>query len=359
MTAIRTEQTLRARLLAVLGGSAALGEHLVANPDHWTLLRAEAVPHDLLDPAEIRRTIFSAVDLDPDAPPCTGTVGGPRRAAPGPPAINALRSAYRSVLLVIAGHDLVAAVDASLPIVALPAVCRSLSDLADATLQAALSMAAAALPAAAPPTRLGVIAMGKCGARELNYVSDVDVIFIADHDGRGCRRPGRGCNDRAPRRRNADRSDSPMLATATTLASGLMRICGQVAWEVDAGLRPEGKAGPLVRTPSSHAAYYQRWAHTWEFQAMLKARPAAGDLALGGEFTRITAPGVWSAAGRESFVDDVQAMRRRVEHNIPDAYRDRELKLGAGGLARRRVRRAAPATRARPDRCRSARRPAP
>ncbi len=51
-----------------------------------------------------------------------------------------------------------------------------------------------------------------------------------------------------------------MLATATTLASGLMRICGQVAWEVDAGLRPEGKAGPLVRTPASHAAYYQRWA---------------------------------------------------------------------------------------------------
>ena len=111
-----------------------------------------------------------------------------------------------------------------------------------------------------------------------------------------------------------------------------MRICGQVAWEVDAGLRPEGKAGPLVRTPSSHAAYYQRWAHTWEFQAMLKARPAAGDLQLGGEFTRIAAPGVWSVAGRESFVDDVQAMRRRVEQNIPDAYRDRELKLGAGGL---------------------------
>jgi glutamate-ammonia-ligase adenylyltransferase len=323
ITAVRTERTLRARLLAVLGGSAALGEHLVANPTQWSLLRTEAVPHDLLDPAEIRRTIWSAVDLDPDAPPCTGTSGG-RAGRTGPAAINALRSAYRSVLLVIAGHDLVAAVDASLPIVALPAVCRSLSDLADATLQAALSMAAAALPASAPPTRLGVIAMGKCGARELNYVSDLDVIFIADHD------DPVGPDGPAPR--NADQSDGPMLATATRLASGLMRICGQVAWEVDAGLRPEGKTGPLVRTPASHAAYYQRWAHTWEFQAMLKARPAAGDLLLGGEFTRITAPGVWSAAGRESFVYDVQAMRRRVEQNIPDAYRDRELKLGAGGL---------------------------
>ena len=123
-----------------------------------------------------------------------------------------------------------------------------------------------------------------------------------------------------------------MLATAARLATEMIRICGIVAWEVDAGLRPEGKAGALVRTPASYAAYYKRWANTWEFQAMLKARPAAGDLALGQVFQEITAPGVWSAAGRDSFVDDVQAMRRRVEHNIPDAHRARELKLGSGGL---------------------------
>ena len=123
-----------------------------------------------------------------------------------------------------------------------------------------------------------------------------------------------------------------MLATATQLASGLMRICGAAAWEVDAALRPEGKAGALVRTPAGLAAYYKRWAHTWEFQALLKARPAAGDPGLGEQFLEITAPGVWSAAGRESFVDDVQAMRRRVEENIPERQRDRELKLGAGGL---------------------------
>ena len=153
---------------------------------------------------------MSAVDLDPDAPPCTGTSGG-RAGRTGPAAVNALRTAYRSVLLVIAGHDLVAAVDASLPIVALPAVCRSLSDLADATLQAALSMAAAALPVDAPPTRLGVIAMGKCGARELNYVSDVDVIFIADHD---------ESVERGDSPHKADRPDGPMLATATRWPAG-------------------------------------------------------------------------------------------------------------------------------------------
>ena len=141
---------------------------------------------------------------------------------------------------------------------ALPAVCQALSDLADATLQAGLAVAAASLPATAAPARLAIIAMGKCGAKELNYLSDVDVIFAAGH----------------PAGETGD--DDRMLATATNLAAGLMRICGQAAWEVDAALRPEGKAGALVRTLPSHAAYYHRWAHTWEFQALLKARPAAG-----------------------------------------------------------------------------------
>ena len=164
--------------------------------------------------------------------------------------------------------------------------------------------------------------MGKCGAKELNYLSDVDVIFVADHP-----------HAAGPTRPSSRTGTSPaMLATATQLASGLMRICGAAAWEVDAALRPEGKAGALVRTPAGLASYYKRWAHTWEFQALLKARPAAGDPGLGEQFLEITAPGVWSAAGRDSFVDDVQAMRRRVEDNIPERQRSRELKLGAGGL---------------------------
>ena len=96
-------------------------------------------------------------------------------------------------------------------------------------------MAAAELPAAAAPARLAVIAMGKCGAKELNYISDVDVIFAADH-------PPAGEGERP--------DEARMLATATQLATGMMRICQGVAWEVDAALRPEGKAGALVRTPS-------------------------------------------------------------------------------------------------------------
>ncbi|HEX2315716.1 MAG TPA: bifunctional [glutamine synthetase] adenylyltransferase/[glutamine synthetase]-adenylyl-L-tyrosine phosphorylase, partial [Thermomonospora sp.] len=105
-------------------------------------------------------------------------------------------------------------------------------------------------------------------------------------------------------------------------------------WEVDAALRPEGKAGPLVRTLASHRAYYERWAKTWEFQALLKARPVAGDAELGQAYVDMIGPLVWKAAAGEDFVEDVQAMRQRVEahlHRRTDES-ERELKLGPGGL---------------------------
>ncbi|MGH3466358.1 MAG: bifunctional [glutamine synthetase] adenylyltransferase/[glutamine synthetase]-adenylyl-L-tyrosine phosphorylase, partial [Thermocrispum sp.] len=153
-------------------------------------------------------------------------------------------------------------------------------------------------------TRLSVIAMGKTGGRELNYVSDVDVIFVGEGD----------------------------VALATRVASVMMRLVGGACFEVDAALRPEGKAGALVRTLEGHEAYYKKWARTWEFQALLKARPVAGDEELGVRYAEVVAPLVWSAAERENFVDDVRSMRRRVEKHIPAEIADRELKLGRGGL---------------------------
>jgi glutamate-ammonia-ligase adenylyltransferase len=146
--------------------------------------------------------------------------------------------------------------------------------------------------------------MGKCGARELNYVSDVDVIFVAD---------------------DAD-------ALATRVAGEMMRFAGDAFFEVDAALRPEGKQGQLVRTLDSHIAYYQRWAKTWEFQALMKARPAAGDAELGAQYVEALMPMVWKASEREDFVPEVQAMRRRVEELVPAGVRAREIKLGTGGL---------------------------
>ena len=136
--------------------------------------------------------------------------------------------------------------------------------------------------------------MGKCGGRELNYASDVDVIFVAE--------PVK------------DEDETAALATASKLAAGLIGVCARSTPEgsifpVDPNLRPEGRAGPLVRTLASHRAYYERWAKTWEFQALLKARPVAGDMTLGEAYANTLGPLVWQAARREHFVEDVQAMR--------------------------------------------------
>jgi glutamate-ammonia-ligase adenylyltransferase len=164
--------------------------------------------------------------------------------------------------------------------------------------------------------------MGKTGGGELNYISDVDVVFVAE--------PGVG-----PDGEPVDEAESTALAA--DLAARLMRVCGAHTaagslWEVDPALRPEGKAGPLVRTVASHRAYYERWAKTWEFQALLKARPVAGDHEVGRAYLDAMSPFVWQAASRENFVDDVQAMRRRVEQNVPRSEADRQIKLGPGGL---------------------------
>jgi glutamate-ammonia-ligase adenylyltransferase len=144
-------------------------------------------------------------------------------------------------------------------------------------------------------------------------------------------------NSNKPERGEDPEAEQRALVTATRLAIGMIQACERVTPEgaifpVDPNLRPEGRSGPLVRTLASHLAYYDRWAKTWEFQALLKARPVAGDRALGDEYARAVAPLVWEASRRENFVADVQAMRVRVEDNIPKAKAGRELKLGPGGL---------------------------
>jgi glutamate-ammonia-ligase adenylyltransferase len=303
---LETSSALRSRLLSLLGVSVALGEHLLAHPADWTALVGDH------DPAGVAARLAAVVGADPDDP-VTGT-GGTRANRSGPAAIDALRQAYRRELVAIAGRDLAGDIE-------LREVTVALADLAGHTLQAGLAVAAAELPATVAPCRLAIIAMGKAGGRELNYVSDVDVVFVAE--------PGES-DDCESDTGGADTDRG--LATATALARETMRICRAVAWEVDAALRPEGKDGPLVRTLASHEAYYRRWASSWEFQALLKVRPVAGAAKLGARYLETIAPFVWSAAERDDFVADVRAMRRRVIEHIPPAIAPREIKLGPGGL---------------------------
>jgi glutamate-ammonia-ligase adenylyltransferase len=302
---LRGSGALRARLLSLLGASAGLADHLAAHPGDWTVLDADDRGAVRPTAHALERQMLVAVGADPDDPPWGVRLG---KAAPdaAPDRITDLRLAYRRALVSLAGRDLGENLSAE-------DVAGELADIAAAVLNAALAVAVAEQPADAAACRLAVIGLGKCGGRELNYVSDVDVVFVAEPV-------------------DPTEPEAPAIQSATRVAAALMRICREAAWEVDAALRPEGKAGALVRTINGHRSYYEQWASTWEFQALLKMRPVAGDPDLGRSYVEALWPLVWKAGDRPGFVGEVQAMRRRVEDNIPPAQADRELKLGRGGL---------------------------
>jgi glutamate-ammonia-ligase adenylyltransferase len=265
----------RDRLLAVLGVSAALADHLARHPEDLDVLAGP----EPADPETTRTGLLAA--------------------AGQPEPVAALAAAYHRGLLLLAARDLTGAAT-------IDETMQELAGIAGAVMESALVIARTEVSG---EPRLAIVAMGKCGARELNYASDVDVIFVAD----------------------------PADTAAERLAAAVIQVCARSTPEgsifpVDPNLRPEGRQGPLVRTLASHVAYYERWAKTWEFQALLKAWPVAGDPDLGREYIEAVSPMVWQAAHRDHFVEDVQAMRRRVEQSLPASRAGRELKLGPGGL---------------------------
>jgi glutamate-ammonia-ligase adenylyltransferase len=295
------DPVMRGRLLGVLGSSTALGDHLVARPQRWHgLASPEAVQPGWAGQAAQR--LLGVVGADPADP---STAASARASLIGVKAQRALRDVYRDLIAELAAADLAAVVEPELPVIPFEQVAKALAELAIGVLRAALAVAITEVVPRGPVPRLAVIGMGKCGGGELNYVSDVDVIFVGAAEGE--------------------------LSAATKLASATMRVAS-ACFEVDAALRPEGKAGALVRTLDGHLSYYRRWAKTWEFQALLKARPVAGDPELGARYLEAVAPMVWTAADRENFVPEVQAMRRRVAEHVPAQLMERELKLGHGGL---------------------------
>lgn len=299
------------RILRVIGASEGIGEFFLRQPDQLDAL-SEPVTR-LPSAAELRDDLLDAV----------GAVDG-FASVTEEEAWTALRIRYRRRLVQVASFDL----EQADPVDGFDAVAATISDLAGAALEASLAIARRQTSGTGPgrfpeaevrATRIAIIGMGKAGARELNYVSDVDVIYVAEGD------------------EEAGVSSGRAVDIATRLAMLTMRGIHDPAiepglWEVDPNLRPEGKDGALVRTLESHIAYYDRWAKGWEFQALLKARPLAGDLDLGERYVTALAPKVWSSASRENFVESVQRMRERVTDNIPDDEVHYQLKLGPGGL---------------------------
>ncbi|MEW6472721.1 MAG: bifunctional [glutamine synthetase] adenylyltransferase/[glutamine synthetase]-adenylyl-L-tyrosine phosphorylase [Actinomycetota bacterium] len=211
-----------------------------------------------------------------------------------------LRRWKRQQLLRIAVRDLLGLAD-------LPVVGRELASLAEGCLGAALGLARGGTSA---DVRIAVIGMGKLGGRELNYSSDVDVLFV--HEG-----------------------DS---AAAERVARALLTVMARptphgIVFRTDADLRPEGRAGPLSRSLDAYRAYWEKWASTWEFQALIKARPVAGDAALGQAFSDAAQPHVWPERLDPDAIREVRVMKARAEEEVSKrGLSDREIKRGRGGL---------------------------
>lgn len=227
-------------------------------------------------------------------------------------------------------------------------ITKRISEIVSVTLQRALEVAKIELLQAQEITidqlakiRFTVLGIGKLGAKELNYISDVDLMYVVD---------------------SVELSEQNTVELATKLGTQLQKVVETpgvqpALWPLDINLRPEGKDGPLVRTLQSYQQYYKRWAKNWEFQALLKAEWVAGDKAIAAELLHVLQPLVWQVSQHPDFVEETQKMRERVEnisansssirkrvssgrHVFATSVRsgqssidkDRRLKLGRGGL---------------------------
>lgn len=284
ITTLHDRPEVGRRLAYLLGSSSMLGRYLDRIPEFVPRLDDDQAVIELRDRVELERRLRQRLDSRPDPEARMGTV---RRFA-------------RRQLLRVAARDLLGLVDVD-------RTMRDLSAGADATISAACSIAEA-------ETGFAVIAMGRWGGRELSYGSDLDLLYVYD--------------DPVDAEQAKERAVELRKLVSAPAREG-------VAWDLDADLRPEGRSGPLVRSLESYRAYYERWAQTWEFQSLIKARPAGGDRALGAAFMEMIAGFVWRDPLAESSTSEIRRMKARIEkERIPPGENpDFHLKLGPGGLS--------------------------
>lgn len=256
-----------------------LGESVAGIDDvaHGAVVAVAAASDSLGDfVAEDEAALRTLCDLDSDVALDTS---GPDR----------LRRSHRCGLLRIAARDLLGLDD-------LPETVAALSALTTRSIEAGLGMAGA--------DSLVVVGMGKYGAGELNFVSDVDLLFVSDDD----------------------------PTDAVRAVRTFLDVVGR-CFRVDTDLRPEGRDGPLVRSMESYRAHWERWASAWEFQALLKASTVAGPADLRSAFDEAAGAAVWSRSFGESSLREIRRMKARSEAEIAKrGLTDREVKRGRGGI---------------------------
>lgn len=310
-----------AAFTALLCGSQASSEMLVAHPD-W-------VP-PLLDLERLRRP-RGAPGLQRDV---VAWLNPMLRAGEFHEALARLRGFKQQQTLRIAARDLARLSDVT-------EITRELSDLADVCLDAVHRVCHEQLTARFgqpwhrdaegqwQPTRFCVLGMGKLGGQELNYSSDVDVLFVYSEEGalfKGKPRvgeEGRGLTNHQFYKRLAEQ----FIAEVSRLApeGSLYRI--------DLRLRPEGNAGPLARSLPSYESYYWQWGQTWERMMLIKARRVAGDAALAGEFLEMVQAFRYPRSLSQQALDEIAGMKERIETEVVRSGElDRNVKLGRGGI---------------------------
>ncbi len=280
-----------ARVVAVAGASRPLGDLLAQHPDAVAALRT-------LDRVDIDATATAVAEA-------VGASDDPRIQSSG---IAAIR---RAATADIAARDLTG-------VAGVEEIADELAGLAQGVLAGTLEAVHEQVAGADRSVRIAVIGMGKLGGLELNYVSDVDVVFVHE--------PLDGVDESV-----AAHEATEVLTTLLELLNASTTM-GR-AYEVDPTLRPEGRTGALSRTVSSFVAYWERWAKTWEFQALIKARPVAGDLDLGERWLRAAEPFVWPDELDPEVIAEIRQMKARIETK-PEVVRHggRQVKLGPGGI---------------------------
>ncbi len=210
----------------------------------------------------------------------------------------------------------------------LEVVTRQISYLADAIVEAALRTAwrkhvalrGAPRTIEGQPARFVVLALGKLGGEELNYSSDIDLVFLYDEEGKT---DGPRSQSNSEFFERLGRDLVRLLSESTALGS---------PYRVDMRLRPEGSQGPLTCTVSSALHYYDVYGRTWERQAYIKARPIAGALDLGREFLAQLQPWIYRRYLSLADITGIKALKRRIEKQHRAQGNDRDLKAGRGGI---------------------------
>ncbi len=175
-----------------------------------------------------------------------------------------------------------------------------------------------------------VFGMGKLGGQELNYSSDVDVIFAYSEEGGVFKEPP--AKGKTPRPVLTNHQFFNRLAEAFAAEVGRMTEQGML-YRIDLRLRPEGDTGPLSRSLAGYENYYAQWGQTWERMMLLKARGVAGDESLAAEFLEMIQPFRYPRSINENVLREVGAMKDRIENEVvKPGELDRNVKLGRGGI---------------------------